>query len=82
MQHTADIMAYQMGGGCSLSSGFTKAQVRACFAPDTVPDDWIEEVFRGVEGGRLGLEAFAIMMEQALSRRSEPLGDLKLYFQP
>lgn len=65
-----------------FAGGFTKAQVRACFAPDTVPDDWIEEVFRGVEGGRLGLEAFAIMMEQALSRRSEPLGDLKLYFQP
>eukprot|EP00667_Euglena_gracilis_P012903 EG_transcript_13287 len=66
----------------STPAGITKAQIRASFPPESIPDDWIEELFHAAEGATaLTLEMFAVAMEQTLTRKREPQGNLRLYFQ-
>jgi hypothetical protein len=57
------------------------AQVRACFPETEVPDDWIDELFRDSENGRLTLDAFAMAMEPVLVRHREPQPSVRLCFQ-
>eukprot|EP00668_Euglena_longa_P014799 GGOE01018826.1.p1 GENE.GGOE01018826.1~~GGOE01018826.1.p1 ORF type:complete len:331 (-),score=83.02 GGOE01018826.1:253-1245(-) len=63
-------------------SGITMAQIRTCFSQESIPDDWIEDLFQAGNGSRfITLEMFAMAMEHTLTRKREPQGNLKLYFQ-
>jgi hypothetical protein len=55
------------------------AQVRACFPKSEVPDDWIDELFRDGDNGRLTLDRFAMAMKPVLVRPQERLPTVPLH---
>jgi hypothetical protein len=67
-----------------LDVGITRAQLRACIPEESIPDDWIDEVFHSHDRDKdnhLSLEEFAAIMEDAYVQESHAKQELKLYFQ-